>query len=168
MIRPCCDQDFDLILETINDGAQAYKNVIPPDCWRNPYMSREELQSELREGVAFWAYQEDDALKGVMGIQHVEDVSLIRHAYVRSEHQKCGIGKRLLSHLLTLTDSPVLVGTWADADWAIRFYEKHGFQVVGSKEKLWLLRRYWCVPGRQVEVSVVLSQITCKETAAKR
>ena len=130
MIRPCNDLDFDLIWAIINDGAQAYKGIIPADRWTEPYMSREKLQREIDEGVVFWGYEETGTLAGVMGIQPVQDVTLIRHAYVRTSSQKRGIGAHLLSHLRELANSPVLIGTWADAVWAIRFYEKHGFQAV--------------------------------------
>jgi GNAT superfamily N-acetyltransferase len=127
MIRPCKKHDFELIYDIINDGAHAYKGIIPEDRWTEPYMSRSELQHEIDEGVAFWGYEASGSLAGVMGIQPVQDVTLIRHAYVRSAGQKQGIGAHLLSHLRTLTPGPVLIGTWAAAIWAIRFYEKHGF-----------------------------------------
>lgn len=158
MIR-CCDQnDFESIWSIINDGAQAYMNIIPPDCWTDPYMSREELRREIQAGVTFWGYEDDGALTGVMGLQYVEDVTLIRHAYVRIGSQKQGIGGRLLCHLRELARGPVVVGTWADAGWAIRFYEKRGFRVVGPEQKERLLRRYWNVPERQVKTSVVLAE----------
>lgn len=156
MIRRCDEGDFDLIWEIVNDGAQAYKGIIPADRWHEPYMSRDELRHEIDAGVTFWGCEESGALAGVMGIQPVQDVTLIRHAYVRTGWQKRGIGAQLLAHLRTLVAGPVLVGTWADAVWAIRFYEKHGFEVVGRKEKNRLLKRYWTVPGRQIETSVVL------------
>ena len=157
MIRCCDEQDFELIWSIINDGAHAYKGVISVDCWTEPYMSRDELHAEMETGVTFWGYEENEALTGVMGIQPVEDVTLIRHAYVRTGSQKRGIGARLLSHLRKLARGPVLTGTWADAVWAIRFYEKHGFHVVAPEQKERLLRRYWKVPDRQVETSVVLA-----------
>ena len=162
MIRRCDERDFELIWSIINDGAQAYKGVIPADCWTEPYMSRDELRLEMEDGVTFWGYQEDDGLQGVMGIQRVKDVTLIRHAYVRTDNRRRGIGGRLLSHLLKLADGPVLIGTWADAVWAIRFYEKHGFHVVTPEQKERLLRRYWSVPDRQAAVSVVLADSTWK------
>ena len=162
MIRRCDERDFELIWSIINDGAQAYKGVIPADCWTEPYMSRDELRLEMEDGVTFWGYQEDDGLQGVMGIQQVEDVTLMRHAYVRTDNRRRGIGGRLLSHLLKLADGPVLIGTWADAVWAIRFYEKHGFHVVTPEQKERLLRRYWSVPDRQAAVSVVLADSTWK------
>ncbi len=157
VIRCCDERDFELIWSIINDGARAYVGVIPADCWTEPYMSRDELRAEMDDGVTFWGYQENDALKGVMGIQQVTDVTLIRHAYVRTGSQKRGIGGHLLSHLRKLTHRPVLIGTWADAVWAIRFYEKYGFHVVTPEQKERLLMRYWNVPRRQGEVSVVLA-----------
>lgn len=157
MIRPCDSKDFELIYDIINDGARAYKGVIPEDRWNEPYMSRSELHHEINEGVAFWGYAEDGNLVGVMGIQPVQDVTLIRHAYVRTDGQRQGIGAHLLSHLRTLTPGPVLIGTWATAMWAIRFYEKHGFRLIPPEQKDHLLRRYWNIPQRQAETSVVLA-----------
>jgi GNAT superfamily N-acetyltransferase len=157
MIRPCTNQDFDRIHAVINDGARAYKGIIPADRWTDPYMSTNQLQHEMEEGVVFWGYEDNAALSGVMGIQHVRDVTLIRHAYVLTTNQKRGIGAHLLSHLRELATGPVLIGTWADATWAIRFYEKHGFQIVGARQKEQLLRKYWSIPDRQIETSVVLA-----------
>jgi GNAT superfamily N-acetyltransferase len=158
MIRPCTREDFDTIHAIVNDGAQAYKGIIPADRWTEPYMSREHLEHEIGSGVEFYGYEDPDngALAGVMGVQDVRDVTLIRHAYVRMTHQKRGIGTLLLSRLRELTARPILIGTWADASWAIRFYERHGFQVVSSDEKTRLLLQYWTVPDRQIETSVVL------------
>jgi GNAT superfamily N-acetyltransferase len=160
MIRRCDDRDFETVWAVINDGAQAYQGVIPTDRWTQPYMSREQLQHELDEGVVFWGYEEAGNLTGVMGIQPVQDVTLIRHAYVRTTSQKQGIGAKLLLHLLELADGPVLIGTRADAVWAIRFYQKHGFRVVSPQEKNRLLKKYWSIPERQVETSVVLGDAT--------
>jgi GNAT superfamily N-acetyltransferase len=157
MICRCDDRDFELIWTIINDGSQAYRGTIPKDRWTEPYMSREKLQHEIHEGVVFWGYQDYGTLIGVMGIQHVQDVTLIRHAYVRTGSQKQGIGSQLLSHLRELTKDPVLIGTWADAVWAIRFYERHGFQMVSTEDKDMLLKKYWNIPERQVETSVVLA-----------
>jgi GNAT superfamily N-acetyltransferase len=157
MIRKCDERDFEMIWEIINDGARAYKGVIPEDCWREPYMSRRELQHEINEGVVFWGFEEGGGLAGVMGIQPIQDVTLIRHAYVRSNRQKLGIGSQLLFHLRRLATGPVLIGTWADAAWAIRFYEKHGFQIVSPENKAQLLKRYWTIQERQIETSVVLA-----------
>ena len=157
MIRRCDDHHFELICAIINDGALAYKGIIPKDCWTEPYMSSEELQYEIDKGVVFWGYEETGTLVGVMGLQQVRDVTLIRHAYVRTSRQKRGIGTHLLSHLRELATGPVLIGTWADAGWAIRFYEKYGFHIVCTHEKDRLLREYWTVPERQIETSVVLA-----------
>jgi N-acetylglutamate synthase-like GNAT family acetyltransferase len=156
MIRECAASDFEQIFQIINDGAQAYKGIIPADRWNEPYMSREKLQHEIDDGVAFWGYEDATALAGVMGLQDVQDVTLIRHAYVRTANRNQGIGGTLLAYLRTITSRPVLIGTWADASWAIRFYEKHGFRVVEPQEKNRLLKTYWNVPDRQIETSVVL------------
>jgi GNAT superfamily N-acetyltransferase len=156
-IRPCTDDDFESIWEVINDGAQAYRYVIPPDRLHDPYMTRDHLRSEIADGVRFWACEKDGAIAAVMGIQHVEEVTLIRHAYVRTAHQREGLGSRMLAHLRAMARGPLLIGTWADADWAIRFYQRHGFQVVTHQEKERLLRKYWKIPERQVETSVVLA-----------
>lgn len=157
MIRRCDDRDFELIWAIINDGAHAYKGVIPEDCWREPYLPRNELRHEIDDGIAFWGYAEEGKLVGVMGFQPVQDVTLIRHAYVATSSQRRGIGARLLSHLRKLTPGPVLIGTWSDAIWAIRFYEKHGFQLVRYQQKNRLIRQYWSIPERQTEASVVLA-----------
>ena len=156
MIRRCDERDFEVIWAIINDGAQAYEGVIPADCWTGPYTSREKLRHEMDEGVVFWGYEEAGTLAGVMGIQPVQDVTLIRHAYVRTGSQKRGIGAQLLAHLREIANGAVLIGTWTDAVWAIRFYERHGFQLVGSEEKNRLLKKYWSIPERQAETSVVL------------
>jgi GNAT superfamily N-acetyltransferase len=164
MIRRCDDRDFDLIWAIINDGAQAYRGIIPADRWTEPYMSREKLRREIDDGVVFWGYEEVATLAGVMGIQPVQDVTLIRHAYVRTSSQKRGIGAHLLSHLRELASGPVLIGTWADAAWAIRFYERHGFQMVSPKRKDELLKKYWTIPERQIETSVVLADQNWRKT----
>lgn len=157
MIRRCDDGDSEVIWTIINDGAQAYQGVIPADQWTEPYMSREKMQREIDDGVVFWGLEDGGELVGVMGIQKVQDVTLIRHAYVRGSWQKRGIGAQLLSHLRGLTHDPVLIGTWADAVWAIGFYEKHGFQMVGVADKERLLKKYWKISERQRETSVVLA-----------
>lgn len=157
MIRRCTNSDFDAIYRIINDGAQAYKGIIPADRWHEPYMPREELRHEMEDGVEFWGYEEDGRLLGCMGIQPVQDVTLIRHAYTRTDCQGLGIGASLLAHLRSLTERPVLIGTWADASWAIRFYQKHGFRMLEKPEKTRLLRKYWTIPERQEETSVVLA-----------
>src|SRR5580692_7552333 len=163
MIRRCAENDFDLIWAIINDGAQAYKGIIPADRWAEPYMSREELRHEINDGVVFWGFEEAGTLVGVMGIQDVQDVTLIRHAYVRRSGQKRGIGAQLLSQMCLLTKRPILIGTWADAVWAIRFYEKNGFRKVQPQEKERLLRKYWTVPERQIELSAVLADAKWRE-----
>ena len=157
MIRPCLPEDFDQIHAIINDGAQAYQGSIPADRLRDPYMSRDELRHEIAAGVTFSGYEDSGQLVGVMGIQPVQDVTLSRHAFVRTTHQKHGIGAQLLSHLRAQSTTPILIGTWAVAVWAIRFYERHGFRVVGPEEKNRLLKKYWTVPDRQIETSVVLT-----------
>jgi GNAT superfamily N-acetyltransferase len=157
MIRRCAHHDLELIWDIINDGAQAYKGVIPKDCWKEPYMSRTELQHEINAGIMFWGYEAVEALVGVMGIQQVQDVTLIRHAYVRTTSQKRGIGASLLSHLRELSPGPLLIGTWADADWAIRFYERNGFRMLPPEVKDRLLAKYWTISKRQAETSVVLA-----------
>jgi GNAT superfamily N-acetyltransferase len=157
MIRPCGPDDLDAIFAIINDAAQAYRGVIPDDRWHDPYMGRDELATEIASGVAFWGLETEGALAGVMGIQDRGDVALIRHAYVRTSQRRAGIGGRLLAHLERTTDKPILIGTWAAARWAIRFYEKHGYRVVTPVEKDQLLAKYWHIPPRQVETSVVLA-----------
>jgi N-acetylglutamate synthase-like GNAT family acetyltransferase len=162
-IRRCENRDFEPIWSIINDGAQAYKGIIPADCWTEPYMSREKLRYEMDEGVVFWGYEEAGVLRGVMGLQQLQDVALIRHAYVRTANRKQGVGSRLLPELIAQTKDPVLIGTWADAVWAIRFYEKHCFRTVDGNEgseKERLLKKYWNVPERQMETSVVLADST--------
>ncbi len=158
MIRRCEESDFDRIYEIIHDASSVYKGIIPPDRWKDPYMPKDELTRDMADGVMFWGYEESGSLVGVMGIQHVLDVTLIRHAYVLTERQGRGIGSALLKHLRPLTDRPVLIGTWADALWAIRFYERHGFELVSAAEKNRLLKKYWHIPERQVETSVVLAE----------
>lgn len=157
MIRQCNHKDFEAIYTIINDAAEAYKGVIPEDRLNVPYMTKEELQHEIDDGVVFWGYEEGGALVGVMGIQDVKDVTLIRHSYVRTANQGEGIGGKLLSKLREKSGRPVLIGTWANAVWAIRFYEKHGFRLVSPEEKDRLLKTYWSIPERQIETSVVLA-----------
>lgn len=157
MIRICLASDFDAIGQVINEAAEAYRGIIPADRFPTPYMSSELLRHEIDDGVVFWGWEEAGQLIGVMGIQDVRDVTLIRHAYVRTAHRGQGIGSRLLLHLRAQTDRPILMGTWADACWAIEFYQKHGFRLVAADEKSRLLRKYWKIPQRQVETSVVLA-----------
>jgi N-acetylglutamate synthase-like GNAT family acetyltransferase len=162
MITICTESDFNDIYEIINDGASAYRGVIPADRWHEPYMTKEELQKQMDEGVQFWSYREGDKIIGVMGIQDKKEVTLIRHAYVRTTERKKGIGSKLLEHLRHMATTPVLIGTWADANWAIEFYQKHGFRLLPTEEKNNLLCRYWTIPDRQVETSVVLANADWK------
>jgi predicted nicotinamide N-methyase/GNAT superfamily N-acetyltransferase len=142
----------------VNAAAVAYRGVIPADRWHEPYMPADELDAEIAAGVEFWGCEADGELLGIMGIQQVRDVDLIRHAYVVPDAQGRGIGSELLSHLLASAERPMLVGTWAAAQWAIRFYERHGFELVSTERKNALLAEYWTIPERQVETSVVLAQ----------
>ena len=157
MITKSEHKDFDAIYEIINDAASAYRGVIPADRWHEPYMTKEELAKQIEEGVQFWKYSEDDKIFGVMGIQFKRDVTLIRHAYVRTLERKKGIGSKLLQQLCSAETKPILIGTWADAKWAIKFYQKHGFRLLPEEEKNKLLRKYWSIPIRQIESSVVLA-----------
>jgi N-acetylglutamate synthase-like GNAT family acetyltransferase len=158
MIRRCTEADVDDIDAIINDAARAYRGHVPDDCLHDPYMSRAELLQEIGSGVRFSGWDESGSLLGVMGLQDVQDVALIRHAYVRSAGQGQGIGGRLLDHLIAEATRPLLVGTWAAATWAIRLYERHGFTLVGDEEKDRLLAKYWKIPERQRETSVVLTR----------
>jgi N-acetylglutamate synthase-like GNAT family acetyltransferase len=158
MIRQALDNDFDEIYTIINDAAKAYKNVIPGDRWHDPYMSRAELREQINDGVSFSCYCEEDEMFGVMGIQDKKDVYLIRHAYVRTIKRNTGIGSQLLEKLISNTDKTILIGTWEAASWAISFYVKHGFVLVSKEEKETLLRKYWRIPERQIETSVVLAE----------
>ena len=157
MICRLSSSNLESILNVVNDAAQAYKSVIPEDRWKEPYMPTEELKKEVESGVEFYGLMEDNVLVGMMGIQLVNDVTLIRHAYVLTNHQRMGIGENLLDSLVRLARTcEVLVGTWEAAHWAIRFYQKHGFKLVSKEEKDRLLREYWNIPERQIETSVVL------------
>ncbi|MNC32777.1 hypothetical protein D3C75_811470 [compost metagenome] len=157
MIRLCGKQDEDTMYRIINDAAKAYQGIIPADRYHEPYMSREELGQEIEHGVVFWGNEEDGELVGVMGIQDKGAVALIRHAYVRTARRQGGIGSSLLRHITSLTEKPILIGTWEAASWAISFYVKNGFALVTANEKKTLLQRYWDVPERQIETSVVLA-----------
>ena len=162
-IRRCRDEERAAILAIINGAAAAYRGVIPNDRWHDPYMSEEELAGEIAAGVLFWGYEDGQGLVGVMGLQPVGDVDLIRHAYVHSASQRSGIGGALLQHLRRLSARRMLVGTWAAADWAIRFYQRHGFALVSPAAKVTLLKTYWTVPDRQIETSVVLADPPLEE-----
>ena len=157
MIRSCGEADIPQMLEVINDAARKYRGAIAADRWREPYMPEAELREEIAAGVKFWGWLEGPRLVSVMGLQDRGDVALIRHAYTRTAAQGSGAGSALMAHLKTLTHKPMLVGTWQAATWAIRFYEKRGFRLTGHQEKERLLRRYWSIPERQIEESVVLS-----------
>jgi GNAT superfamily N-acetyltransferase len=157
-IRPCRDDERDAILAIVNAAAEAYRGVIPPDRWHEPYMSSEELAGEVEAGVEFWGYEEDGELVGVIGIQALSDVDLIRHAYVSPSRQRGGIGGALLQHVSRAATRRILVGTWAAADWAIGFYRRHGFELLSRERATELLRTYWTIPDRQIETSVVLAK----------
>lgn len=157
MIRPCTTADIPAMFEIINEAAQAYRGIIPADRWHEPYMPLEELETEIADGVQFSGYEEDGQLTGVMGIQDRGDVFLIRHAYVRAGRQKGGIGTQLLKHLESAVSKPILIGTWADAVWAVAFYQRNGYRLLPEAEKNRLLRTYWRIPERQVQTSVVLA-----------
>ncbi len=157
MIRPCDTRDFDTILAVINDAAEAYRAVIPEDRFHDPYMDADALGRDIDAGVRFWGAEDGGALIGVMGLQAVGDVTLIRHAYVLTARRRRGVGGRLLAHLRANHDRPFLIGTWAATGWAIDFYRKHGFERVPDAQVAPLLRRYWSIPERQIETSVVLA-----------
>jgi GNAT superfamily N-acetyltransferase len=157
MIRELLFSDFDSILTVVNEAAQAYKGVIPEDRWKEPYMSAEELKEEIASGVRFYGWADNNTLVGVMGIQHILDVTLIRHSYVLKRYQREGIGRKLLGYMISIAETPeILVGTWKDASWAIHFYEANSFKLTTNTEKDKLLKKYWRIPDRQIETSVVL------------
>lgn len=162
MIRKCTADDLPALYAIINDAAQAYKGVIPADRWHEPYMPMDELRQEIHDGVQFWGYESDGDLIGVMGMQDKNHVALIRHAYVKTARRNQGIGTKLLRHLERMTTTPILIGTWADATWAIRFYEKNGYRLLSRKNIERLLRQYWSIPDRQVTTSVVLANAKWK------
>ena len=156
-VRLCREDERGTILEVVNAAAEVYRGVIPADCWHEPYMPAGELDGEIAAGVAFWGVERDAALIGVMGIQPVRDVDLIRHAYVQPAHQRQGVGGALLAHLRQLSTRRMLIGTWAAAEWAVCFYQRHGFELVPPERKTTLLQTYWTVRDRQIETSVVLA-----------
>ena len=157
MIRASRDDDLPPMLAIINDAAQAYRGVIPADRWHEPYMPPEELVKEIADGIQFWVYEDDGRMTGVMGIQDKGEVALVRHAYVSTKLQRKGVGAALLKHVESLTTKPILIGTWRAATWAISFYQRNGFTLVEDAEKDRLLRRFWSIPDRQIETSVVLA-----------
>ena len=158
-VRLCTDDERPALLAIINAAAEAYRGVIPADRWHEPYMAASELDAEIAAGVRFWGYEDGGALLGVMGTQTVRDVELIRHAYVAPDAQRRGVGGALLDHLVAAATRPILVGTWAAAEWAIAFYRRHGFALVGPARTRELLQRYWTIPARQVATSVVLERV---------
>src|SRR6059058_1598563 len=168
MIRNAAKKDFDEIYKIINDAAIAYKGFIPADRWHEPYMTKEELRKQIDDGVRFSCFLDENKIVGVMGIQDKNDVTLIRHAYVATKERKKGIGTLLLQELIKDSKKPILIGTWKAADWAIRFYGKHGFCLVDEEEKNRLLKKYWAIPDRQVETSVVLVDEKYKSSTVRR
>ncbi len=156
-IRACTAADAPQIFEIINDAAVAYKGIIPADRWHEPYMPLDHLEAEMRDGVRFVGYEDAGTLVGVMGIQDRGEVDLIRHAYVRTPRRNSGVGGRLLAHLQATSGKPILIGTWAAATWAVRFYEKNGYRVLSREDTVRLLKKYWRIPERQIETSVVLA-----------
>jgi len=166
VIRLCHQKDTDRIHEIINDSARAYKGHIPEDCYHEPYMPRDKLLSEIADGVVFYGYEDEGLLVAVMGIQDKGPVILIRHAYTSTEVRGRGIGSSLIAFLLGMTAKPVLIGTWRDAEWAMRFYQKHGFKLVSGEQKDRLLRQYWSIPERQVVTSLVLADEKYQEALA--
>ena len=163
LIRESVHADFAAMLEIINDAARAYRGVIPADRWHDPYMSASDLAAEIEDAVVFWVAEDEEHVLGVMGVQDRGDVALVRHAYVAQTTQRSGVGTRLLHHVTALVDKPILIGTWASASWAIEFYRRNGFDLVSDSEKDRLLRRYWSIPDRQVETSVVLADRRWRE-----
>ena len=166
MIRICTEQDLAALHSIINDAAQAYKGVIPADRWHEPYMPMPELEREFRDGMRFWGLESDGELVGAMGIQDKGDVDLIRHAYVRTSRRNQGAGTRLLRHIEGTTRKPILVGTWADASWAIRFYRKNGYRALSRDDTERLLGKYWKIPPRQVATSIVLANAAWQPSAS--
>jgi GNAT superfamily N-acetyltransferase len=157
-LKPVPIAEREAIFAIVNAAAEAYRGVIPADRWHEPYMPMEELEGELAAGVEFWGYEEGGELLGIMGIQRLGEVDLIRHAYVLPASQGKGVGGALLDRLMTAAERPMLVGTWAAAEWAIGFYRGHGFEQVSPERKDELLRRHWNIPERQIETSVVLAR----------
>ena len=159
MISEYKKTDTSKILHIINDASLKYKGVIPDDCWSEPYMSEQELISEFNDGVRIYGYHHNNILIGVIGIQEVKDVILIRHAYTLSLYQGKGIGGALLEYLLKKNRSArLLVGTWKNASWAIKFYKKFDFILHTKEETTLLLKKYWNIPTKQIENSVVLER----------
>jgi len=162
MIRKCSEADLSALYEIVNDAARAYKGIIPADRWHEPYMPMEELKSEIAAGVRFWGCESDGELLGVMGMQDKGEVDLIRHAYVKTAKRKQGIGSELLRHIEKSARKPILLGTWRDATWAVAFYEKNGYRRLSRQETERLLRKFWSIPERQIDTSVVLANAAWK------
>jgi N-acetylglutamate synthase-like GNAT family acetyltransferase len=156
-LRKSAPADLPGMLAIINDAAQAYRGVIPADRWHDPYMPAAELEQEVANGIVFWLAEDDARLQGLMGVQDKGEVALVRHAYVAPSVQRKGVGSRLLRYVTALADKPILIGTWAAATWAIDFYRRHGFELVSPRDKDLLLEKYWSIPPRQVQTSVVLA-----------
>jgi N-acetylglutamate synthase-like GNAT family acetyltransferase len=167
LVRQSVEADLPSMFAIINAAAQAYQGVIPMDRWHDPYMPKDELVREIAQGVIFWVAEEEGVLLGVMGIQDKGAVALVRHAYVAPQTQRKGVGTRLLRHVQSLADKPILIGTWADASWAIEFYRRNGFTLVPDSHKNHLLRTYWSIPERQIETSVVLADRRWREAQQK-
>src|SRR6185436_7918834 len=165
MIRDSRADDLETILTIVNDAAQAYRGIIPADRWHEPYMPREELVREIADGIHFWIAETDGRATGVMGIQDKGEVALVRHAYVSTALQRKGVGATLLKRVQGLTTKPMLIGTWRDATWAIAFYQRNGFTLLSDGAKEILLRRFWSIPARQIETSVVLADQRWMERA---
>jgi GNAT superfamily N-acetyltransferase len=163
-IRESDQADLAEMFAVVNEAAQAYRGVVPIDCWHEPYMPMSELEREIAQGIIFWVAEEEGHLLGVMGIQDKGAVALVRHAYVRPTTQRKGVGTKLLRHVESLAGKPLLIGTWADASWAIEFYRRNGYAVVSDGHKERLLRTYWSIPERQIETSVVLADRRWMET----
>jgi len=168
IVRRSTEHDFAVILSIINDAAQAYQGIIPADRWHEPYMPKDELTKEIEDGVVFWVAEDERGIAGVMGIQDKGDVALVRHAYVVPTTQRSGIGTTLLRHIEGLVRKPILIGTWATASWAIEFYRRNGFSLVSQSEKDRLLRKYWSIPTRQIETSVVLASRAWLDPASQQ
>jgi GNAT superfamily N-acetyltransferase len=162
MIRKCSEADLSALYEIVNDAARAYKGIIPADRWHEPYMPMEELKSEIAAGVRFWGCESGGELLGVMGMQDKGEVDLIRHAYVKTAKRKQGIGSELLRHIEKSARKPILLGTWRDATWAVAFYEKNGYRRLSRQETERLLRKFWSIPERQIDTSVVLANAAWK------
>ncbi len=164
MIRKLDNTEFQTIFDIVNDAAEVYRGKIPSDCWREPYMSKEEIAKEIRTGIQFYCYTEKNVIVAVMGIQLIGGITLIRHAYTLASYQRKGIGEKLLKHLINIAQTQrILVGTWETSTWAINFYQKHHFLMLSREETKGLLKKYWDIPELQVETSVVLEQKRCSK-----